>query len=462
VTRLEQFLKNRKIRPAHLARESGYSRQHLLRVRTGRMEPTRRCIAAIVTAACALSKGDVRPEELFELSLHESGAWERQQELTRKAAVDRKRALDAAQRLIHRLERENVPVTKWFAELESANALTEPMVVVLVERSRALTQGEPRRAEKVQQLAIKVAERLPHDTAAVVSVHGRAYMCRGNALANLSEYDAAFHAFDAAEAILTESSQCIRELGQVWYSRARTLVRRNAYEEAKQWLRRASVIFGFVHDDRMAGLTRLLEGAVLYEIGDAAAAERVLRGTLDLLGRTGDKAALASAWLNIGRCDIELGETKAARVWLEKARVSFAKQGARAEVARARWCLAWLRALYEDRSSGLDLLWEARRSFEQMEMPTDAALVGVDIVEVLLIGETPDGAAIAADVCRSIIDTFQARGETANVRRALAYLREALRQGGTDRTLVHDVRRYVKRWSNDPTTVFEPASSEHA
>jgi predicted transcriptional regulator len=66
-TRLEQFLKSRGIKPAHLARESGYSRQHLLRIRMGRMEPTRRCIAAIVGACRRLSHSNVRPEDLFDL-----------------------------------------------------------------------------------------------------------------------------------------------------------------------------------------------------------------------------------------------------------------------------------------------------------------------------------------------------------------------------------------------------------
>ncbi len=66
-TRLETFLKSRGIKPAHLARESGYSRQHLLRIRTGRMEPTRRCIAAIVSACRRLSRENVRAADLFEL-----------------------------------------------------------------------------------------------------------------------------------------------------------------------------------------------------------------------------------------------------------------------------------------------------------------------------------------------------------------------------------------------------------
>ena len=66
-TRLERFLKSRGIKPAHLARESGYSRQHLLRIRMGRMEPTRRCIAAIASACRRLSGEPVRATDLFDL-----------------------------------------------------------------------------------------------------------------------------------------------------------------------------------------------------------------------------------------------------------------------------------------------------------------------------------------------------------------------------------------------------------
>jgi hypothetical protein len=65
--RLEAFLKGSGIKPAHLARECGYSRQHLLRLRLGRMEPTRRCIAAIVAACDRLTRRRVRATDLFDL-----------------------------------------------------------------------------------------------------------------------------------------------------------------------------------------------------------------------------------------------------------------------------------------------------------------------------------------------------------------------------------------------------------
>ena len=72
-TRLARFLRVYQVKPAHLARESGYSRQHLLRVRKGEMEPTRACIAAIVSGCSRLTRRIVQPEELFELSEGRSG-----------------------------------------------------------------------------------------------------------------------------------------------------------------------------------------------------------------------------------------------------------------------------------------------------------------------------------------------------------------------------------------------------
>ena len=66
-TKLEAFLRSRGIKPARLARESGYSRQHLLRIRMGKMEPTRRCIAAIVVACRRITRRKARPSDLFDL-----------------------------------------------------------------------------------------------------------------------------------------------------------------------------------------------------------------------------------------------------------------------------------------------------------------------------------------------------------------------------------------------------------
>lgn len=66
--KLERFLRSCGIKPAHLARESGYSREHLLRIRLGRITPSRRCIADLVMACRRLSREPVRACDLFELT----------------------------------------------------------------------------------------------------------------------------------------------------------------------------------------------------------------------------------------------------------------------------------------------------------------------------------------------------------------------------------------------------------
>jgi len=67
MTKLEAYLKAKGIKPAHLALHSEYSRQHLLRIRMGRMEPTRRCIKAIVSACRGLAREPVTASDLFDL-----------------------------------------------------------------------------------------------------------------------------------------------------------------------------------------------------------------------------------------------------------------------------------------------------------------------------------------------------------------------------------------------------------
>ena len=74
ITKLEKFLKMNGIRPVDVSRKSGYSRQHLLRLRKGMQEPTRRCIAAITAACRELGTPGVGATDLFDLDARRSKA----------------------------------------------------------------------------------------------------------------------------------------------------------------------------------------------------------------------------------------------------------------------------------------------------------------------------------------------------------------------------------------------------
>lgn len=72
LTRFELFLQKRQIMPAHLARECGYSRQHIYRLRMGQMAPTLPCVVAIVAACRRLSRSNVTAADLFPLESEET------------------------------------------------------------------------------------------------------------------------------------------------------------------------------------------------------------------------------------------------------------------------------------------------------------------------------------------------------------------------------------------------------
>jgi transcriptional regulator with XRE-family HTH domain len=67
-TRLECFLREWGVKPSAFAKRAGISRQHLLRLRHGTMEPTRRMMVILAEAASAMRFRPVRVVELFELS----------------------------------------------------------------------------------------------------------------------------------------------------------------------------------------------------------------------------------------------------------------------------------------------------------------------------------------------------------------------------------------------------------
>jgi len=66
LTCLEYFLRAHDLRPADIARLADYARQHLLAIRKGEYEPSRRFIVDTTCAISAQVHREVSPSELFE------------------------------------------------------------------------------------------------------------------------------------------------------------------------------------------------------------------------------------------------------------------------------------------------------------------------------------------------------------------------------------------------------------
>jgi hypothetical protein len=81
-TLLESYLRSRGVRPAHLARECGYERAHLLRIRMGRIEPTPACAVGVVYALRRLVGEPVVLTDVFPRAIAEA-AWRERRTIVR-------------------------------------------------------------------------------------------------------------------------------------------------------------------------------------------------------------------------------------------------------------------------------------------------------------------------------------------------------------------------------------------
>ena len=91
ITKLELFLRSRRIKPAHLARESGYARAHLLRVRMGRITATADCAVAVVSALRRLAGERVVLADVFDRDIVLLAHRERARILRETHPMDRRR-----------------------------------------------------------------------------------------------------------------------------------------------------------------------------------------------------------------------------------------------------------------------------------------------------------------------------------------------------------------------------------
>lgn len=66
-TRLEWFIRTRGLKPRHIAQEAGISRQHLLRLRKGKAQPTSETIAGVRRACARLLRKRVSVHDLFDI-----------------------------------------------------------------------------------------------------------------------------------------------------------------------------------------------------------------------------------------------------------------------------------------------------------------------------------------------------------------------------------------------------------
>jgi tetratricopeptide (TPR) repeat protein len=174
--------------------------------------------------------------------------------------------------------------------------------------------------------------------------------------------------------------------------------------------------------------------------------------------RLKDTRELARILNNLGDCEIRLGNLDAAIGYLRAALAAFERENMLGERQRVFWGMARLLRDHGRLNDAATELLRVRTNFQARGMIIDAALAGLDLVELLA---ATDPASVAA-VCRDLVTVFRTVGREQNMRVALAYLAEQARLDArvdapvAFQTELRYVRGYFKELAVAPDAVFAP------
>lgn len=288
------------------------------------------------------------------------------------------------------------------------------------------------------------------------SVHGLrgdALKEQANALRFLGRLPEALEALDQAEAEYEQMPLPGVGTVAVPYIRATVLFEQDRFDDAERLAReseRAAVHIGEV--DR-AMRARQLQGEILYERGDFRKAAEEFRHVYAYGEAENDRLWMAREALNLGWCYIELGDLEEARRVLDRALTLFSALQFEPEVSRTHWALGRLYMRQGIAHEGIRRLRACMADFTRHELMNDAALVAIDLAEML------DATSRSAEIPRllsGVVETFTRAGKLTGALTALAYLRTAAANGTMTPVLVAEVRRFVARADRHPDAIFAP------
>lgn len=453
LTRLEVFRVSRDIQVGDLIAESGISRQHLLRMRKGELQPRRDMIAAVVTALRQLSLEDVLPEDVIELTVEESGPWRRQRAQRLTADVTEwKRERDAAADLLGALLK--MRADQWLGFLQQ-RANSDATVRALLFEGRRIIDEDPQRARALFTVATQLAERLTSLRREYrLALVGRSWLELANALRQLGAFRDALVPLDEAERRFEGEPYCTKDLGRAWLARGTILFKMGNLDGAEHYLRCAVNIFAAVDDPRRIAKVRMVQAGALFERADFDGARLLWLAAAPALKAAKERHALPVTWLNLGLCDVEQNRIPSAKSWLQKALQEFERIRCPVEVLRTEWALARVEALFDDRKTGLEGLFRIRTALEARGLLTDAGMVLLDATEALLM--PPRRPAAAARLCATLPALFERAGAKREAMKALAYLQDTAAAHRLTVETVRTVRVFVDHAGEGREGVFVP------
>jgi tetratricopeptide (TPR) repeat protein len=333
----------------------------------------------------------------------------------------------------------------WWRERarRTPGVVTHACAALLIERSIALMDQSPADATDAAAVAVDVAEQLRPDaypSGLVLAVRTDAWREYAYSLFYVGRLSEASTAIDAAEQTCRRLPSPEHGLARISLIRAQVYRGADRFDEAIALAAQAAETFARLGDQTRYAKARVTEGNMRHARGDVAAALTIWLAVEDAPGLAHD-GTLGMVLHNIGYAYRDLGDYALARTYLGRARAQYETRGMAVEKVRTRWAEGGMLVMSGEAGEGLRILREAWRAFEKVGMELEAALVGLEVAEALLVtGDTDE----VPSICRAILDRFVSEGMTSRAITALSFLREAIAVGKAPPDLVRTIHSFLR------------------
>lgn len=331
---------------------------------------------------------------------------------------------------------------------------------LLCKMANGMCERDPLYALKLAEAATVISTELPDESYPRKTIHnlrGDAQKEQANAFFLLGRLPQAMQAITIAESEYRKLPHEGIGLVAVKYIRGFIQYEQEDFEAAER----------SVHDAAEAALhlgaadrymsARYLLGRILFDRCEYVAAAGVFESILRYGEEKGDVPWIARASHVVGGCYLELGRKTEASRYLHEALRLYTDLDFGPEVTRTHWTIARLLFAEGNASQAIYRLRRTIAEFSEYGILTDAAVVAVDLAEILHATGRPRE---IPKVLANVVQTFMDAGKLTSALTALAYLRESATDGTMTSQLIAYVRRFVIHADRQPELLFAPPPPE--
>jgi len=345
----------------------------------------------------------------------------------------------------------DTPQDEWPRLAESKALRNNAALEQISEEVRRRLERHPAQALAVANLAAAIAETISASTyppLVVAQIRSTALRDRANALRHLGRLDEAYDAIEIAESRLNEFPAAVHDRAIIWLVKAMILAQLDQFAEAEQMSNAASVIFADVNDSARFVQAGVVHGNLLGRQQRYAEAENIFRDLLNVAVSSGDVETEARLHNNLGYCYVNLDDYTRANIHFSQSIAKFTDLGAASEVARTERGAGAVLIGKGQFDRGCDRLRQARTAFAKLQMPEEAGLCALRIIEAMVErGQTAEARGLAD----TVIDEFTAAMLNLRAIDAVVRLRKSLDADGATAEAVRTVHAFVESLALEET-----------